>query len=378
MRLIAFVLAVLMALPAAAQQTGQTLEDILARQNAAREEGTAAGLEGAGVTAGDIAGALQRSVAGDGAASGGDARLVTQVRSPGADVLIQSGGMRWLQFREGPLVTWGGGLLLATLVLLAAFFMLRGRIRIEGPVTGRTVLRFRFVERLTHWVMAISFLALGITGLVSLFGRQFLIPLFGHETFAWLAVGSKWVHNNVSWAFMAALVFAFLFWVSHNIPSRLDWQWLKAGGGLFSKGHHPPARKFNAGQKIIFWAVMILGASISASGLSLLFPGELPMFAKTFGWLNAVGFGFPTTLAPQEEMQYAQLWHSIVGFVFMAIALAHIYLGSIGMQGAYAAMGTGRVEEQWAREHHSLWLEEVRRSPGPGGKAESAIPGPAE
>ena len=376
MRLIAFVLAVLLALPAAAQQTGQTLEDILARQNAAREEGTAAGLDGAGVSAGDIAGALQRSVGAEGPA--GDARLVTQSRSPGADVLIQSGGMRWLQFREGPLLTWGGGLLLGTIVLLAAFFILRGRIRIEGPITGRTVLRFRFVERLTHWVMALSFLALSLTGLLLLFGRAVGLASAAPEVYAALAQGSKWIHNNVSWAFMVALVFAFLFWVAHNIPSRLDWQWLKAGGGLFTRGHHPPARKFNAGQKIIFWAVMILGASISASGLSLLFPFELPMFAKTFGWMNAVGFDLPTALSPQEEMQYAQAWHAIVGFVFMAIALAHIYLGSIGMQGAYAAMGTGRVEEQWAREHHSLWLEEVRRTPGEGGPAGQSIPGPAE
>ena len=377
MRLIAFVLALVLALPAAAQNsTGQSLEDILARQAEAAEADAGARI-GAGVTSADIAGALQRSVGADTGVLG-DGRTVTQSRSPGADVLVQSGGVRWLNYRQGPLLSWGGGLLLVTLVLLAAFYMVRGRIRIEGPITGRTVLRFRFVERLTHWTMAISFLLLGITGLVSLFGRKFLIPAFGPESYAWLAQGAKWVHNNVSWAFMLALVFAFLFWVAHNIPSRLDWQWLKVGGGMFGRGHHPPARKFNAGQKIIFWSVMILGASISASGLSLLFPFELPMFAKTFGWLNAVGFGFPTTLSAQEEMQYAQLWHAIVGFVFMAIALAHIYLGSIGMQGAYAAMGTGRVEEQWAREHHSLWLEEVKRTSGKGGRAEGAIPGPAE
>ena len=136
-------------------------------------------------------------------------------------------------------------------------------------------------------------------------------------------------------------------------------------GGIFGGGH-PPAKKFNAGQKLIFWSVIILGGSISASGLSVLFPFELPMFAATFEKLNQ--FGIPqllgmgelnTNLAPHTEMQYAQLWHAIVSFVLFAIVIAHIYIGSVGMEGAYDAMGSGEVEEQWAREHHSLWLKDV-------------------
>jgi len=157
--------------------------------------------------------------------------------------------------------------------------------------------------------------------------------------------------------------------VLHNIPNRTDLKWLAVGGGLFSKGVHPPAQKFNAGQKFIFWTTIIFGASISASGLSLLFPFELPMFAKTFAVLNdtglpqLVGLGtLPETLAPHEEMQFATLWHTIMGFVLSAIILAHIYIGSIGMEGAFDAMGSGEVEEQWAREHHSLWLEELQEN----------------
>jgi len=203
--------------------------------------------------------------------------------------------------------------------------------------------------------------------LISLMGRKFLIPTFGHEAFATFAVASKWVHNNISWAFMLGLILAFVFWVVHNIPNKTDLKWLAVGGGIFKKGVHPPAKKFNAGQKVIFWSVILLGASISASGLSLLFPFELPMFAKTFEALNGMGLpqvlGFgalPTDLAPHEEMQLAQLWHAIVSFVLMAIILAHIYIGSVGMEGAFDAMGSGEVEEQWAREHHSLWLEELQ------------------
>ena len=286
---------------------------------------------------------------------------------PEARVLIQDGGMSWLAFREGPLATYGAYLLGATIALLALFFLIRGRIRIDGQKTGRTVTRFQAMERFGHWLMAGSFVVLAITGLVVLFGRTVVIPLLGHEAFSSIAVASKWVHNNISWAFMLGLVMVFFMWVLHNIPNRTDLKWLAVGGGIFTKGVHPPARKFNAGQKMIFWATIVFGASISASGLSLLFPFDLPMFAKTFAILNdtglpqAVGFGvLPEMLAPHEEMQLATLWHSIMAFVLTAIILAHIYIGSVGMEGAFDAMGSGEVEEQWAREHHGLWLEELQ------------------
>jgi len=166
---------------------------------------------------------------------------------------------------------------------------------------------------------------------------------------------------------MLGLVMVFVMWVVHNLPNRTDLKWLAVGGGIFTRGVHPPAKKFNAGQKLIFWSTIVFGASISASGLSLLFPFDLPMFAKTFQVFNetglpqAVGYGaLPEMLAPHEEMQLATLWHSIMAFVLTAIILAHIYIGSLGMEGAFDAMGTGEVEEQWAREHHGLWLEELQ------------------
>ena len=275
--------------------------------------------------------------------------------------------MWWLKFRSGPLLEYGSWLLGGMLALLALFYLIRGRIRIEGEKTGRTITRFNAFERFGHWLFAGSFLLLAVSGLITLFGRKLLIPAFGHDAFSTLAIASKWAHNNVAWAFMAGLMIVILNWTLNNIPNRYDLIWLAKGGGLFSKGSHPPAKKFNAGQKIIFWACVVLGLSISASGLSLLFPFEMPMFAKTFQHLNAWGLPelvglapLPETLAPHEEMQFAQLWHAIVAFVFIAIILAHIYLGTIGMEGAFDAMGTGEVEEQWAREHHGLWVDEVK------------------
>lgn len=296
------------------------------------------------------------------------ADITTQTRGPAAKTLIQDGGMWWLKFREGPLLTYGAGLLGVTLLLLALFYLFRGRIRIDGEKSGRTITRFSGVERFGHWLLAGSFLILGLTGLISLFGRKVLIPAFGHDAFSTLAIGTKWVHNNISWAFIAALVIIFVFWVAHNLPDRTDLKWMAQGGGLVGGGH-PPAKKFNAGQKLIFWSTIILGASISLSGLSLLFPFEFNLFGATFAKLNDWGvpnwFGqdrLPYPLTPQEEMQYAQLWHAVVSFVLLSIIFAHIYIGSIGMEGAFDAMGSGDVEEQWAREHHSLWVDEVREA----------------
>ncbi len=350
----------------------QTLEDILRRQrgeevdNSFRSEALGNPGGGAGISEqlGTLGGAsdadLWRALRFD------EADISSTSRGPGATVLVQDGGMAWLEFRRGPLLTYGGYLLLGTVGLLLLFYLIRGRIRIEGEKTGRTITRFSAIERFAHWLLAGSFILLGLTGLLSLAGRKFLIPAFGHEVFSTMAVASKWIHNNVSWAFMVGLVMVFAFWVIHNLPNRTDLVWFARGGGIIGHGH-PPAKKFNAGQKLIFWSVIVLGASISVSGLSLLFPFELPMFSVTFEKLNAfgipqaLGFGvLDTDLAPHEEMQFAQLWHAIVSFVLMAIIIAHIYIGTIGMEGAFEAMGTGEVEEQWAREHHSLWVEEVK------------------
>jgi formate dehydrogenase subunit gamma len=384
-----------LAVPAVAQdavpvdpraETGgaQTLEDILRRQEGVTiEDSFRSDLTGNPEAAAEISDQLGTL----GGASDPDlwralryntADITTQTRGPAITTLMQDGGMWWLKFREGPLLSFGIYLLGGTLALLALFYLIRGRIRIEGEKTGRTITRFKVFERFGHWLLASSFLVLGVTGLISLFGRKVLIPAFGHESFAFLAVGSKWIHNNISWAFMIALVMIFIVWVAHNIPDRTDLRWLAKAGGLFG-GEHPPAKKFNAGQKLIFWAVIVLGGSISVSGLSLLFPFEFNMFNHTFSTLNSWGvpgwFGagdLPYPLQPQEEMQYTQLWHAIVSLILTAIIFAHIYLGSVGMEGAFDAMGKGEVEEQWAREHHSIWAEEVLNTTEPNEKGPSS------
>ncbi len=378
----ALILAFFLGTPAAAQDgmgpersaTGgaQTLEDILARQRGEeiddtfRRENTGSPNTAAGIAQqlGTLGGSsdpeLWRAL------RFGSADVTVSSGGEVATVLVQDGGMWWLDFRRTTLRSWGGYFLLGVIGALVLFFLLRGRIRIDAPKTGLAVVRFKAIERFAHWLLAGSFILLGLTGLLSLFGRTVLIPAFGHEANSFILIASKWVHNNVAWAFMVGLVMVFAFWVWHNLPDRTDIRWIAQFGGIIGS-RHPPAKKFNAGQKVIFWSVVILGASISTSGLALLFPFEIPMFAKTFAILNDLGITgllgldpLPSVLAPQEEMQFAQLWHSIVSFILMGIVIAHIYIGSLGMEGAFDAMGTGEVDEAWAHQHHSIWLEDVK------------------
>ena len=389
-----FFLSLALAIPSSAQETApepdrsatggaQTLADIIARQNGQkinddfRRNATGDPMASPGVDAlGTLGGAsdpeLWRAL------RYGTADVTSTSSSPGSTLLVQDGGMSWLNLRDGPLREQGGRALLIMLFLLVIFYMTRDRIMIEHGRAGTTILRFKFIERFGHWLLAGSFILLAITGLISLFGRTGLIPLIGKDGYAVIALASKWVHNNVSWAFMLGLAMVFVMWVIHNLPTLTDLKWLAKGGGIFTKGVHPPAKKFNAGQKIIFWSVILLGVSVSASGLSLLFPFEMPLFAKTFTILNGWGApgwvgmaALPETLTPHQEMQYAQIWHSIVAFAMMVIILAHIYIGSIGMEGAFDAMGDGHVDVNWAKEHHSLWVEEVEAKNGAAPKVQA-------
>jgi formate dehydrogenase subunit gamma len=279
-----------------------------------------------------------------------------------AGVLIQSEGDNWRAIRNGPLSTYGVWALLGVIALLALFFAIRGRIRIEGGRSGQRVQRFNGIERFAHWLTATTFVVLALTGLNMLYGRYVLLPVLGPEVFATLTLWGKYAHNYLAFGFMLGLVMLFVMWVWGNLPNRHDVVWLLKGGGMLKRGVHVHARKFNAGQKIVFWLVILGGISVSLSGIMLLFPFELAMFGKTFAWINwAFGTDFPAQLTAMQEMQFAQVWHAIVGLVLTAIIIGHIYIGTIGMEGAFDAMGSGEVDENWAREHHDLWVQQLEK-----------------
>jgi len=315
------------------------------------------------------------------ASDSADAELWRQIRQgaqgtvAGPDrntgLMIQSEGHYWEETRSGPLTTYSAWAMLGVVMLLALFFAIRGRIRIEHGPSGRTMKRFQGIERAGHWLLASSFIVLALTGLNLLFGRELLIPLMGKEAFATMTIYGKYIHNYVAFAFMAALVLIALLWIAHNIPNRRDIVWLLRGGGLFGGGH-PKARKFNAGQKIIFWLTILCGISISMSGWALLYPFQTTMFSDTFAVINSlIGTTLPTDLAPVQEQQYQALWHTIMAVIMIVIIIAHIYIGSVGMEGALSAMTSGEVDTNWAREHHSLWVEEENAKLQQGGAAAS-------
>jgi len=274
-------------------------------------------------------------------------------------VLIQSGGQVFRDFRNGPMFTYGAAAILGIIALLSLFYMLRGRIRIDSGKSDVTITRFKAFERFSHWLLAVSFVILGLSGLNMIYGKFLLTPLVGKSGYGDIAMAGKWLHNFVAFAFILGLVLILVLWIRHNFPNRHDIIWLLKGGGMFTKGTHPPAKKFNAGQKILFWLIILAGASISLSGISLMFPFQLSMFADTFEIVNRLGFNLPTELTGIEEMQLSLVWHSVVSIFMVCVIIAHIYIGSVGMEGAFDAMGSGEVDKNWAKEHHSIWVEEL-------------------
>ncbi len=276
-----------------------------------------------------------------------------------AGQLVQSDGDELRAFRQGPMSQFGGWLLIGSLIVLGLFYVGRGRIQVEAGLSGRTIERFNAFERFVHWLTASSFIILALTGLNMLYGKYVLPSIIGKSAFASLTMFGKFAHDWIAWAFILGIILMFFSWVRHNIPNMADVRWLLAGGGMFSEGVHPPAKRFNAGQKIIFWLVILGGASLSGSGLALLFPFEIEMFAGTFKVMNQLGTNFPTELSPIQETQYALMWHGIMALVMIAIIIAHIYIGSLGMEGAFDAVGTGQVDINWAKEHHNLWVQEL-------------------
>jgi len=271
-----------------------------------------------------------------------------------ASSLIQPAGRDWRDFQRSKLPVIGGVAIIGMFVLLAIFLMVRGRIRVEHGFSGRKILRFATFERFTHWLTASCFIILALSGLNISFGRILILPLFGPDAFATMSAYAKLAHDYLAFPFMLGLVIMFLIWIKDNIPGKLDLQWIKKGGGMLKNGEHPPARRFNAGQKGIFWIVIIGGALMSVSGWFLLFP-YLP--------------------ANVTALQFWTVIHAVIAMLFIAAMMAHIYIGSIGMEGAFDAMGTGEVDLNWAREHHSLWVEEEQaKGQAPSGSAPRAMP----
>jgi formate dehydrogenase subunit gamma len=251
-------------------------------------------------------------------------------------VIEQPAGREWRLFHEVYLRWIGAIAIIGMFVLLVAFYLVRGTIKILAGRSGRTLMRFDVFERSVHWMTAVSFIVLGLSGLNITYGKVLLLPLVSAPTFTDISVILKYAHNYLSFPFTIGIACIVFLWAKDNMPERIDLEWLKQGGGIV--GHKlPPARRFNAGQKGTFWIVVLGGAIMAISGYILMFPF------------------YGTGIA---NMQWAQIFHGVVAVLFVAAILAHIYIGTLGMEGAFEAMGSGEVDMNWAKEHHKLWVEE--------------------
>ena len=255
------------------------------------------------------------------------------------NVLIQDSGREWRVLRNGPLTFYGGIVILVVPTILLLFFVAKGEIKLHGALTGRLIERFNSAERVAHWTMALSFVALALTGLALLFGKHVLMPWLGSAAFAGIANVAKVIHNFVGPLFMFSMIVFVVLYIRDNLWRAYDVKWLAKFGGMLS-GEHVPSGRFNAGEKGWFWmGVVLCGTVVSVSGAILLFPN----------WNTS-----------RELMGEANLVHAGVASLFIAMSFAHIYLGTIGMAGAYQAMRTGKVDEAWAKEHHELWYDDVK------------------
>ncbi|MEQ8393555.1 formate dehydrogenase subunit gamma [Thalassobaculum sp.] len=254
---------------------------------------------------------------------------------PAKETFVQPQGRQWRSARNGPIAFGGAFYLIGVAAILAVFLSVRGRVPIKEGLSGQTVSRFSAFERANHWLTAGSFIVLALTGLVILFGKDVIRPWLGPDLFGDLAEGSAWLHMALVAPLAVGVAVMIASWSWQNLPTALDWKWLKQGGGFMrDNAPNPPADRFNAGQKLIFWAVILGSIVLIGTGLAMMFP---------FLW------------AGYDGMQLAQSTHAIAALIMIGIIFGHIYIGTIGMVGAFDAIWSGNVDRNWAKEHHSIW-----------------------
>ena len=274
------------------------------------------------------------------------------VQYPGSK--LTTAGEAWRQVRNNWIIPYGGSLLLIVALAIAIFYYGKGTMKLHGAETGRKIERFTPLERAAHWTNAITFVALAVSGVVIAFGKYFLLPIMGSALFGWLTYALKNIHNFAGPLFAVSLIIVFVTFIKDNMPSKEDITWLLKGGGMFS-GQEVPSHRFNAGEKVVFWfGVLGLGVIVVASGLVLdkLIPG---------------------LIYERGTMQIANMIHGVATVLMMAMFMGHIYMGTVGMQGAYSAMRTGYVDETWAKEHHELWYNDIKAGKIPAQRSPEAV-----
>ncbi len=277
----------------------------------------------------------------------------SSIKGPETGVLTQSAGVDWANFRRGPIVKYAPWAIAAMGLLILLYHLIHGRNKLTHRPSGVLVKRWSWFERLVHWTTAISFIILAITGMSMLLGRTLLLPLFGNleggkAAYAAWAQLSIQLHNVMGPVLSVGIVLMIVMWIWHNFPSKGDWGWIKAGGGMIGD-KHPSAGRMNFGEKVWFWIIATFGMAVVITGLI--------MVAPSFPSLQAL---IPVSIT-RGMMQDANVWHVVAGIFWMAVAIGHIYIGTAGTEGAFQGMATGYVSAEWAEQHHNLWFYQQRR-----------------
>lgn len=255
--------------------------------------------------------------------------------------LINSSGETWRQFRNrwvsiGGLIAIGG-----VLAVLTIFYLIVGQKKLDEPRSGRKILRWTAFERALHWTVAALFILLTLTGLLILFGKYLFPNVVSSSFWADMMTGTKLVHNYTGPLFGVTLIIMLAKWVKMNLPKKHDWEWFKQGGGMIGN-KHPSAGFTNAGEKAWFWLLVFAGLLVISSGLVL----DFPNFEQS-----------------RDTMQWANIVHAVLSLLLIAASFGHIYIGTLGTEGAAEGMISGYVDESWAKQHHDLWYEEVKNKP---------------
>jgi formate dehydrogenase subunit gamma len=275
------------------------------------------------------------------------------VQYPGST--FTNAGEAWRQVRNQWIIPYGGALLIIALVAMAIMYFTAGPLG-HAENRGGRIERFTPFERAAHWVNAIAFTVLAISGVVMAFGRFFLLPIVGHSVFGWLTYALKNLHNFFGPLFAVALVIVIFTFIRDNLPRKGDMQWFRGVRGMMRGKGEVPSHRFNAGEKVIFWiGTLLLGVVAVGSGL-------------------VMDMVIPGLAYARSDMQIAHMIHSVSAALMMAVMALHIYLGTVGVRGAYRAMREGEVTDEWAREHHELWYRDIQAGKIPVRRSRSTAP----
>jgi len=251
------------------------------------------------------------------------------------NVLIQNGGENWRALRNGPIAIYSAWLMALVIFAAGLLHIINGPQKLDHGRSGMVIERWTLFERVLHWYVAILFIILAITGLSLLYGRDVLIPLFGKDGFAAYAAVAKALHNYLGPFFSVGMLLMAAIWIKDNLPIKEDFAWAKSAGGMWGEGH-PPADKANAGEKLMFWQFVATGIALVVTGFIL----DFPNFGQS-----------------REVMQWAHIIHVIAAIIAIVTTLGHMYMALFGVEGALEGMINGKVDTNWAKQHHDIWYD---------------------